>query len=330
VPNEERDILKLFRNNALIVLSAFLGIFLAYVIQLSYEVFSSSNEVTSILLYNNATQYYGNADGWITQSINFSNTNLLLVIGYLLLYVVFAVAFAFSIEYIGKSSNSKFIKIILFVVLVIVIASWLLGPLIVLFSSYANPTLVFVIKSNSISTSDATTVTLMFDQLFRFGIFSDVFNLVFKNLALATFVLVSCLSLIKLSQVIDSRHLDSNNSFLSNSKKHLRDRKFLFVCTLLFISILPILVYLLSCPFSYDIYLGPSSKAYGTQGALYLNGIGNLYVDPVSSSPKLSWIVTNFHEIFLILWGIVVFVMLLYYVTQLYRRKKIWGPLVCD
>ncbi|UCH32576.1 MAG: hypothetical protein JSV05_04140 [Candidatus Bathyarchaeota archaeon] len=55
----KKDIKILFFNNTVIVLSAFLGLFLAYVVQASYNVFSYSAEASSIVVNYNATEYYG-------------------------------------------------------------------------------------------------------------------------------------------------------------------------------------------------------------------------------------------------------------------------------
>lgn len=167
----KKDIKKLFFDNVTIVLSAFLGLFLAYVVQASYNVFSYSAEASSIVVNYNATEYYGYADSWINEGIRYSNANMWLVVSSLALYAIFLGAFFASIGYIGKVSHPKLMKIVLSIVLVAVIGSWLVEPLIVLFSSTANPNLVYRIAPGTIPNSDAARMSYLFSDSTAFSFF---------------------------------------------------------------------------------------------------------------------------------------------------------------
>lgn len=300
----KKDIKKLFFDNTVVVLSAFLGLFLAYIVQACYNVFSYSAEASSIVVNYNATEYYGYADSWINQGINYTNANMWLIMFSLILYAIFVGAFFVSIEYIRKTSRPKLMKIMLSIVLITVIASWFVEPLIVIFSSTTNPTLVYRISPGAIPNSDAARVSYLFSELDRFELFSMSFNFSFRNLVLATSVLIAGLSLTQLGNVLNLEHLDIRKKLHVLSKSSII-RKSLFITALLILAILPIIVYYFSAyPFSYAYYVGgqPSSNYRGTLGSLYIDGIGAVYLGEMLHIAILNDILMNSFKVFLILW----------------------------
>jgi len=305
VSNVKKDIKKLFFDNVTVVLSAFLGLFLAYVVQASYNIFSYSAEASSIVVNYNATEYYGYVDSWTNQGAEYSNANMWLVMCNLALYAIFLCAFLVSIEYIGKASRSKPMRIMLSIVLITVIGNWFIEPLIVVFSSTTNPNLVYRIAPGILPNSDAARMSYLFSELDRFQLFSVALNFSFRNLVLATSVLIAGLSLTRLTNILNLEHLGIRKRILALFSSN-TIRRSLFVLALLALTILPIVVYFFSgYPFSYEYYVGgPPSRNYSgyTYGSIYIDGIGDVYLGEILHVAVLNDILMNSFKVFIILW----------------------------
>lgn len=130
-------------------------------------------------------------------------------------------------------------------------------------------------------------------------------NFSFKNLVLATSVLIAGLSLTQLSNVLSSEHLDIRKRLLALFSPN-SIRRSLLILALVVLVILPIVVYFFSgFPFSYEYYVGglPSSNYGGnTYGSIYIDGIGDVYLGEILHVAILNDILMNSFWVFLILW----------------------------
>lgn len=303
--NAKRDIKKLFFDGVTVGLSAFVSLFLAFVVQASYNIFSYSAEASSIAVNYNATGYYGYVDSWTNQGVEYSNANMWLVMCSLALYAIFLCAFLVSIEYIGKASSSRPMRIMLSIVLIAVIVSWFVEPLIVLFSSTTNPNLIYRVAPGILPNSDAARMSYLFSELDHFQLFSVALNFSLRNLVLATSVLIAGLSLTRLTNILSIEHSGIRKSifalFSSNTI-----RRTLFVLALLALTILPVVVYFFSgYPFSYEYYVGgPPSRNYSgyTYGSICIDGIGDVYLGEILHVEVLNDILMNSFRAFITLW----------------------------
>ena len=293
-----------FFDNSLTLLSAFLGIFFAYIVQLSYTIFSSSAELSSILVVYKALDYFGDAEVMINQAVSISNENLMLVVISLFTFALFATIFYYCTENIKKSSKISTIKkIILSIILLLVIGTWLVEPLIVLFSSYNQPTLVYGLGYDAIPSSDAARASYLYTELDHFQLMSVSFNFSVRNILLANSVLIASLVLLKLS--------DWNKT-----------KAFRFIQ--LFLTILPIIVYFVCWfifPFSYDYYIGGfGTTDYPREGAIYISGIGDIYLGEIVHSPVLYGILEHSSKLFLLLWMLCIVIILIPLLINLIKR----------
>lgn len=264
-------------------------------VQFSYTVFSSSTELSSILVVYRAREFYGNAEVIINQAVSLSNGNLMLVMTCLFAYALFIATFIYWNENIKNSSKtSKIKKSILLVIILLVIGSWLVEPLIVLFSSYNQPTLVLGMGYGAMPSSDVARVSYLLTELDHFQVISSSFNLSVRNILLITSVLIASLVLVKVNS--------SNNKL-----KALR-----FIQCIL--TILPIIVYFVCWvyfPFSYDYYIGGfGTTDYPQEGAVYIEGIGDIYLGQLTHSPVLNGILEHSSKLFLFLWILFIIIIL--------------------
>jgi len=237
-----------------LVLSSYIGLFFAYIIQQSSAVFSHSVELTTYISAYRLNEYDSMAYSLIEKCYGFSDQNLFIVIFGLTTFALLIVLLRFVKTSFSAPRNVS--KILLGAIALVSIIVWFIEPLVVVFSSLESPNVAYLIAKGRIPDSDVAALGRTIVLLDRFQLFSKAFFFSFRIMAFATFALLSSLSLSKLA-----------NNRLSRWKKNL----------MLTFSISPLFVLLLFWIFSPSTaYYFPGGEAEDS-GPLWLEGLGAIY-----------------------------------------------------
>lgn len=237
-----------------LVLSSYIGLFFAYIVQQSYTVFSNSVELSAYVSAYRLDEYYSMAYSLIEKCYGFSDQNLSLVIFGLMTFALLIVLLRFAKTSFSAPRNVS--KILLGAIAIVSIIIWFIEPLVVVLSSLESPNLAYLIAKGRIPDSDVAALGQMIVLLDRFQLFSKAFFFGFRIMALATFALLSSLSLSKLA---------------SNSMGRWKNN------LMLVFSISPVIVALLFRFFSPSTaYYFPGGEAEDS-GPIWFEGLGALH-----------------------------------------------------
>lgn len=240
----------LFFNAIIVVLSSYVGLFFAYIVQQSYAVFSYSVELTSYIAAHGLSEYEDMAYSLIRECYGFSDQNLKITIAGFTTFALFIVL----LSKLPKESIKKPSQIFLNAVVVVSVIVWFVGPLIVVFSSIENPNMVYLIGWGKIPNSDVASLGQTIILLDRFRLFSRVFFYSFRVMVFATLVLLSSLSFSKWA-----------------------NHKLLFSTIILLAT--PVIVLLLFSLFSFPTsYYPPGHGLDGDDAPIWIEGVGVVYV----------------------------------------------------
>jgi hypothetical protein len=174
-------------------LSSYIGLFFAYVVQLSYNAFSNSVELSSYITANRLTEYRDMAYSFIRECYHFSDQNICIVILGSIVFVIFVV----TLKFVKKPSN-EYLHMLFRIAIAVSLFVWFAEPLVAILSSIESPNMAILIGWGKIPNSDVAAISQALVQLDRFRLFSRAFFFSFRTMSLATFVLLSCLSLQRL------------------------------------------------------------------------------------------------------------------------------------
>ncbi len=237
-----------FLHSVELVLSSFLGLFFAYVIQQSYSFFSNASELSSYISAHKLTDYYNTVSSLIKECYGFSNLNAIITIFSFGTFLIFLTVLYFANKLLKEV---KYLSILTVVIASLIV--WFLEPLISLCSSFENPNIAFLIGWGNIPASDVAVISKNIVALDRFRLFSRAYYFSFEMTTFATFILISSLVFPKLW-----------NHKLTSFKKSL-----ITISTLS-----PLLILILFWLFSPSLVI-----IYGSpldQGPIYIEGLGDI------------------------------------------------------